>query len=262
MRCLFRDGGVDISGLRSAFYLYPGIRTITFWCMKQANREHLERYVVVRMVRLSEADVPTEAYLNPQDKERAGRFRFPEDRARFVLGRGLLGRCLSRYLGYPAAPLDLAWTSHGRPFLPHDPEVQFSISHTHELVAVALSIGTLVGIDLEYMRADFNAHELAEHIFNEEDMKAFRALSTEEALPAFFRAWTGKEAYLKAQGVGLSGGLKEISISFQDGTDGRISGTFRENNAQMWRLEGLPLPAGYAGHLAWNDPVKRPDFDG
>jgi 4'-phosphopantetheinyl transferase len=262
MRCFFRDGGVDISGLRSAFYLYPEILTITFWCMKQANRDHLERHVVVRMARLSQADVATEAYLNPQDKERAGRFRFPEDRARFVLGRGLLGSCLSRYLDYPAAPLDLAWTSHGRPFLPHDPEVQFSISHTHELVAVAVSIGTLVGIDLEYMRVDFNVMELAERIFSEEDMKAFRALPTDEALSAFFRAWTSKEAYLKAQGVGLSGGLKEISISFGPGPQGRIMDAFRENNAQKWRVEGLPLPAGYAGHLAWNDPEKQPDFDG
>jgi 4'-phosphopantetheinyl transferase len=230
--------------------------------MKQANRDHLDRHVVVRMGRLSEAGVAAEAYLNPRDKERAGRFRFPEDRARFVLGRGLLGSCVSRYLGYPAAPLDLAWTAEGRPFLPHDPEVQFSISHSHEMVAVALSVGTLVGIDLEYMRADFNAYELAERIFSEEDMKAFRALPENEALPAFFRAWTGKEAYLKAQGVGLSGGLKEISISFRDGHEGRITDAFRENNAQKWRLEGLPLPAGYAGHLAWNDPEKQPDFGG
>lgn len=217
-------------------------------------RDHLDRHVVARLVRVNESDreLPRlEAALRETDRERAARFRFPEDRARFVLGRGLLDLLLVHYLGPSHAGLELALTAHGRPFLKDDPTVHFSITHSRNLVAVALSIESLVGIDIERVPPGFKPDELATRIFSDEDLKRFQALPASEAPRAFFRAWTGKEAHLKARGVGLFGGLKEVSIPF--------SGAELIEDGD-WRLQPLPVPEGYLGHAAWNDPLKKLDF--
>jgi 4'-phosphopantetheinyl transferase len=225
-------------------------------------RQYLGRHVVARLVRTAVEEGSSarlENSLCDQDRERAARYRFPEDRMRFVLGRALLGKLLRHYLDYPAQAIEFSFTAQGRPVLAQDAAVQFSISHSRDLVAVALSSETLVGVDVQHIPHDFKSHALAERIFSDDDLKIFRALPASEAARAFFRAWTGKEAVLKAQGVGLSGGLKEVPVIFHGAAAADAIGA-DETMLPGWRLQPLPVPADYLGHAAWNDPRKALDF--
>jgi 4'-phosphopantetheinyl transferase len=226
------------------------------------TREHLDHYIVARLMRLSENEgslADLESRLSEQDRERAVRYRFADDKARFILGRGLLAKLLRHYLGQEA--LDLEYTAQGRPFLPHAPAVQFSISHSRDLVAVALANETLVGVDVECVTREFHMDEIAERIFSDEDLRKFQGLSTEEARPAFFHAWTGKEAYLKARGIGISGGLKEVPVPFgSPDSEGMILHLPEGEASQAWCLRPLPVPADYMAHIAWNNPHKTMDF--
>src|SRR5471030_1857148 len=123
--------------------------------MKPDFREHLAGHMIVWIAQVSRARDSLsflEPCLDVRDRERAARFRFPEDRARFVLGRGLLRKCLGHYLQLTPEMIELAYSDRGRPVLPHDETVQFSIAHTHDLVAVALTADARVGIDLEWMQ--------------------------------------------------------------------------------------------------------------
>ena len=225
------------------------------------TREHLHPYIVVRLVRLSEnegAAAELESRLNERDRERSARYRFADDRARFILGRGLLAKLLRHHLGQETINLD--YTAQGRPFLSHDPSVHFSISHSRDLVAVALASETRVGVDVECMTRELHMADIAERIFSAADLKKFQALSAEEARPAFFRAWTGKEAYLKAHGIGISGGLQEVSVPFCDENSGETTLHLSDDAPYPWRFQPLPVPADYQGHVAWNDPRKTLDF--
>src|SRR5271154_4067674 len=157
--------------------------------MKPHRREHLDGHMVVWIARVSQAQdslVFLEPCLDDRDRERAARFRFPEDRARFVLGRGLLRKCLGHYLQLTPETIELAYTDRGRPFLPLDETVQFSISHTHDLVAIAVTADALVGIDLEYVQAPSDILELAKRILSDEDLRTFQALPASESMAAFF----------------------------------------------------------------------------
>src|SRR5271156_6556350 len=79
-----------------------------------------------------------EALLDARERERAERFRFPEDRARFVVGRGLLRHGLRRYAPKVPATIEMAYSSLGRPLVPAEYEApRFSISHTRGLGALA-----------------------------------------------------------------------------------------------------------------------------
>ena len=193
---------------------------------------------------------PSDAGLSSTDRDRANRFRFHEDRARFILGRQLLADLLREHRGTAPQPLELAATEHGRPYLAGDPALAFSISHAGSMVAVALAEGARVGLDVESLDRRLQLDPLAERIFSAADLARFRALPAASRHAAFFRAWTGKEAILKAQGIGLFGGLQEISVPLEDRIDSAIV-TGPGNN--IWNLVPLAVPAGYVGAVACDD---------
>jgi 4'-phosphopantetheinyl transferase len=228
--------------------------------MSPHRREHLAGHMIVWIARVAQAP-DSLIFLGPclddRDRERAARFRFPEDRARFVLGRGLLRKCLGHYLEQTPETIGLAYTDRGRPILPHDETVQFSISHTHDLVAIALTAHARIGIDLEYVQPHLDLPELAKRIFSEEDIQSFQALPESEAPAAFLRAWTRKEAYLKARGEGIAEGLRQVSVSLGPEIIGSVIDARDEAAAQNWRLFALPIPADYTGSLACDDLNKQ-----
>jgi 4'-phosphopantetheinyl transferase len=231
--------------------------------MNDAKPPQLGRHVVVRLARISDWAgklSSSEAVLNEEDKARAVRFRFPEDRARFILGRMLLWRSLQECGEGRAKPLKLSWTEKGKPILVDAREIQFSISHSKELVAIALTLKSSVGIDLEAISRPSDLNSLAERIFTISDLKEFQKLSDHERPAVFFRAWTAKEAYLKAVGLGLPGGLKEGNVPL-DEADPSAPRVFHPNaQSGPWRLQRLPLPEGYLGCVVWDDPSKSVDF--
>jgi 4'-phosphopantetheinyl transferase len=246
--------------IRRVLTVPPGFRDYFLEYMEPHRRDHLAGHMIVWIAQVSKARdslVFLEPCLDNRDRERAARFRFPEDRARFVLGRGLLRKCLGHYLQQTPETIELATTDRGRPVLPHDETVQFSISHTHDLAAIALTAGARIGIDLEYVQPRLNLPELAKRIFSEEDLQTFQALPGHEASAAFFRAWTRKEAYLKARSEGIAEGLRQISVSFGPEETGSIEDARDESAARTWRLLTLPVPADYMGSLACDDAGKQ-----
>ena len=214
---------------------------------------HEPNSILIGITRLAEALSglePLEKGLSDLDRERAARFRFREDRARLVLGRCMLAALLRDELGLIRHPLELALTDKGRPYLPDRPDVVFSISHAGDVVAVALTVGAQVGVDVESLDRKAVLDAIAERIFSPADLARFRAVPNDEKTRAFFRAWTGKEAVLKARGVGLFGGVEEISVSL-DGA----AGTIRTGD-EAWHLQPLILPEGYVGVIACDDPQR------
>jgi 4'-phosphopantetheinyl transferase len=213
--------------------------------------------VFVGLARLTPAlsgTAPSDAGLSEPDRDRANRFRFPEDLARFILGRRLLTAMISEHRGAPQQPLELALTEHGRPFLADDTALAFSISHAGTLVAVALALDARVGLDVESLDRRLQLDPLAERIFNPTDLARFRTLPPASRHAAFFRAWTGKEAILKAQGIGLFGGVQEISVPMEEKSN---STTVPGPDKSTWHLVPLTVPAGYLGAVACDDPLQN-----
>ena len=223
---------------------------------------HLESRVVVRLATLSlQVDDP-EIFLSAADRERAARFRFADDRKRMILGRWLLGDCLHRHFGFARAPLDLTYTDAGRPTLTANPEIQFSISHAGDLVGVAFACGCLVGLDLERADREVDFPALARRIMSAPDLQRFSALPTEEMPRSFFQAWTTKEAWLKACGVGISGEVRGASASSQpDFSPQPLSIASQQEQKSEWLVQGIELPQAYLGNVVWNNPEKILDFD-
>ena len=131
------------------------------------------------------------------DEERQARVRsFGESRsALLTLAAGLL---LYDIFGERTRTAHFERGKRGKPHLPD--YAPFNISHTGDYAVLALS-RQAVGVDLERIRP-LDWQRIALRFFHPEE-RAFLARSSEPESD-FFRIWTLKESYLKAEGTGFS----------------------------------------------------------
>jgi phosphopantetheinyl transferase len=98
----------------------------------------------------------------------------------------------------------------GKPFLINLPDLHFSLSHTGSEVALVFSRSP-VGFDMEKSdrRTDFLA--LAKRFFTAAELAGIVAAGMDSG-SSFLELWTAKEAILKLEGTGISGGLDRARI--------------------------------------------------
>jgi 4'-phosphopantetheinyl transferase len=191
--------------------------------------------------------------MSPEERGRADRFHFEADRKRCVLARGLLRLLLGHCLGRPADQLQFQYGEFGKPSLAHAPHppVQFNLSHSGDLVLIALSRGRALGVDIERMRMDAATDEIAARFFSANECRDLATVAPDMRCAAFFACWTRKEAYLKARGDGLSLALEQFDVSFLPGDEPRLIET-RHDPAEVhrWILHALEGGCGYKAALA------------
>jgi 4'-phosphopantetheinyl transferase len=165
----------------------------------------------VYVARLRDLRAEHHALVDEQERARAQRYRLAADRDRFLLGAVLLRTSAGPRLN--ARPAEVAvdrtcsrcGAQHGRPLLPGT-GLHVSVSHSGELVAVALTSSGLVGVDVEAVRTiDFAA--IARAVCTPAERLHVRAEAD------FFTVWTRKEAVLKATGEGLSRSMTSVHVT-------------------------------------------------
>lgn len=139
-----------------------------------------------------------------QDLSRVADIRHAGKAASFLAGRRLLRAVLEVATGRPGADLDIVADANGRLELAGDlrRRVRFSLTHGRHHEAVAVAIGADVGIDVEEF-APPDRDGVAETVLSEDEFAAYLAIPPAGRDTAFLRAWTRKEAVLKAAGVGF-----------------------------------------------------------
>jgi 4'-phosphopantetheinyl transferase len=81
------------------------------------------------------------------------------------------------------------------------------------MAIVGISRDRPIGVDLEKMRSMENAEQLAQRFFCASEYYLLTQAIPEERDQLFFQLWTAKEAYLKATGEGIGGGLNQVKIA-------------------------------------------------
>lgn len=153
------------------------------------------------------------APLPPEEQERTRRFHFDADRLRFAKCRHILRATVAPWLGCEPAELALRFGPHGKPYLDHDTDLQFNLSHTRGAALLAFARGAEIGIDIENITRHTDLDGVARKVFTEREQATLSPLEAESKSRQFFRLWTAKEAFLKATGRGLS--LDPASIETQ-----------------------------------------------
>ena len=166
---------------------------------------------------------PYEAYqyleerIPEERRAKIQRFRFEPDKIRSLVAGVLLQEELDAYLAdQDAACYELKEGEHGKPYLSGAEDFHFSISHAGEYVALVTD-DQPIGIDIEKVQI---RESVARRFYSKLEQKEIRVMqeadekqgSGKRAEIAFTKIWTGKEAYLKYTGNGITNALAEIEV--------------------------------------------------
>ncbi len=182
----------------------------------------------------------------------ANKFFFARDRNRYINSRGILRCILGRYLSTEPHEITIDRGEHGKPLLEKSPyQMEFNLSHSRGLGIFVFAIGKRIGIDVEYIRPLSDYEQIAKFFLTSNEMEALCQLPEEIRLQGFYKAWTRKEAFVKALGVGIGNALHkfEVSVSpFEEPTINEIHQGIKD--VSHWKLLDLEPAPSYVAALA------------
>jgi len=156
--------------------------------------------------------------LSAAERQQETRFHFADDRKRYRVTRALLRTTLSHYAPVAPAQWSFATNAYGCPRIAAShgsaAEISFNLSHTRGLIALAVSRGRAVGIDVENLAVREVSTGIADRFFAPAEVQALAAVAPARQQERFFEYWTFKESYIKARGMGLSIPLDKFSFCF------------------------------------------------
>lgn len=247
--------------------------TQTTWIHPPQNLDLTVDRVDVWRVHLS-STTPNEATLSADERQRASRFHFDTDRDRYIVAHASLRDILSRYMQCEPNELVFSVNEYGKPGLSRSSDsakrprgvsrslkpatevattkdVEFNLSHSGDFALVAVTRGRKVGIDVELIREDIELENLARRNFSQRENQELMTLPVEQQTLGFFNCWTRKEAYIKAQGLGLSLPLDSFDVSLAPSEPAILRATRPDaKEASRWSLHSLNVESDYAAALA------------
>jgi 4'-phosphopantetheinyl transferase len=177
--------------------------------------------------------------LDRAETERAGQFRFPRDRRRYIARHGRLRELLSQYVGLSPGSIRFVCNQFGKPSV-RDSDLQFNLSHSNDVCLVAVARGQELGCDIEWCDPAFPSAQIARAFFSPAEAGALAELDRDQQLEAFYNCWTRKEAYIKARGYGVSLPLDSFEVSL---VPGRPAALLR--GCDGWSVQGFEPAAGF-----------------
>jgi len=190
--------------------------------------------------------------LTPVECARADSFARTADRVRFTQARAALRSLLAVRVGCKPAAVPLASNPFGKPqlALAGGGAPRFNLSHSGSHALIALGDARTVdevGIDIEECRDGADIEGVSSLALTAREREEVR--DAPDRLRAFYGRWTGKEAVLKAIGLGVTGHLQ--SIGLHPAADGRFNLACSVPEWTHFQAVALDAPSGYAAALAW-----------
>jgi 4'-phosphopantetheinyl transferase len=202
--------------------------------------------VTVVALPLARAFALPHPHLDAEENQRAARFVFPVDRARYIASHLVLRHVLGQHLGLAPGAVAFAAIAPGAKPRLSDPRCRFNLSQSGALALVAVSRAREVGVDVEEQVAIDRTP--IESQLAPGERAALAALAPGERRAAMRRLWVRKEAYLKARGTGLGERLDGFDMSV--GQQSLLLATRPDPaEAARWRVTTIAVPAGYEAAL-------------
>ncbi|CAM3146065.1 4'-phosphopantetheinyl transferase family protein [Janthinobacterium lividum] len=185
--------------------------------------------------------------LSDAERGQEKRFHFADDRLRYLVTRAMVRTVLSRYATVAPNDWEFALNAYGRPDIAPHHDVRglcFNISHTRDLITLAVSRHCGLGVDVENLAVRRPALEIANLFFSPVEAAELASLNQERRRDRFFEYWTLKESYSKARGMGLSLPLDQFSFHFPNERLVRLSIDAKlgdiESRWRFWQCRPTP----------------------
>lgn len=176
--------------------------------------------------------------LSDDELDKAKSFKFQEKCNNYLVNKGILRVILANYLLIKPDDILFFYNDKGKPVLDfsiNNIDLYFNLSHSKTYIIYGFSLFNL-GVDLEKIKDNDNLLGIAKRFFVQEEYQYLQHLKREEQVKTFYQFWTKKEAYLKAIGEGLSGGLDTIN--------------FCNKSHSNWQINNFSVDDNFLGAIA------------
>lgn len=199
--------------------------------------------------------------LSTDELIRADKFKFQIDSDRYSIARGVLRILLGIYLNEKPRSLQFGYTKYGKPFLKNKSSLNFNLSHSQNGAVFGFVYNSEIGIDIEKIKNNFDVMEIAQNFFSKKEVKALKSFAPKDRYRAFYRCWTRKEAFIKAEGSGLSFPLDGFSVSMDEDKKANLLQTkWNALEKTIWSLFSFSPSDDYIGAIAIRGKVKSAQY--
>lgn len=216
--------------------------SIDFWhCDLASDKVHLNKYLEV---------------LDKNELKKANGFKFKADKDCYVITRGVLRILLGRYLNEEPSAIRFDYTPYGKPILSHKNSLHFNVSHSGTKSVLGFVNDSEIGVDIEKIKDDFEVLDIANRFFSLMEIKTLSKIPGSEKNRAFYRCWTRKESFIKAEGSGLSFPLDKFTVSLDHDKKAELLTTdWDALEKDNWSLFSYVPDSGYIGAIATRQPI-------
>ncbi|KPJ67459.1 MAG: hypothetical protein AMJ43_04175 [Coxiella sp. DG_40] len=196
-----------------------------------------------------------QSILSANERKQAQRFLFIQHQERFIVVHGILRQLLANYLSTASKKINFIYDNYGKPKVEN---IRFNISHSQDLALFAFTKYSDVGVDIEFVKKDFDGDNIAHRFFSEYEIQSLSKLPSAKRSSAFFNCWTRKEAFIKAIGKGLSFPLNKFDVDISHSQKSLLLNV-RSNEYKVsdWKLIDLDPHQNYAAALAVSNRITK-----
>lgn len=196
--------------------------------------------------------------LAAQEQERARLLTDPDARRRFILTRAALRSALGCYLDVPAQEVELAVSERGKPdasVAGARVPIQFSVSHAHDLSLIGFVRSARLGIDLERVRPLARTERIARRLFTDSVIATLDTVPIGQRTRAFLRAWTQREAFVKAVGGGMFQTVDPLALTWPFPNDTEVQRVPNDGSSE-WSIRTFAPAPGYIATLVAEGQIQ------
>ncbi|CAN5756824.1 hypothetical protein BH11MYX2_BH11MYX2_03180 [soil metagenome] len=187
------------------------------------------------------------ADLLPAELTAMKRFLREEDQRHFLVGRTTLRRVAARELGIAPTAVPITVGKFGKLSVPG---AESNVSHSGDVVLVAVAHGAEIGIDVEREDAKHVESLRLDTFFSPREIREHLALPAPLRVASFFHIWTSKEAVIKAVATGLSLSLQAFDVAVDPREAPALLAVRAPELERPMSLARVEVPPGHVAALA------------
>ncbi len=152
-------------------------------------------------------------FLSSAEKLRYDQYH-PKAARLFLISRVLVKTVLADKLGISPHQVNIQLHPNGKPFVEGSKAVYFNLSHSANIIVLAVTEAGEIGIDVERLDREFEWRRVDSVLASSEIewIKQNELIDPSTVYQRFFQIWTLKESYIKCTGEGMSRHLKKLNF--------------------------------------------------
>lgn len=199
--------------------------------------------------------------LSTDEKLKADKFKFINDKNRFIIARGVLRILLGRYLSINPEKVAFKYGDYGKPEAKNNLSINFNISHSGKMIIFGFAKSHDIGVDIEEIKNNFDVLDIANNFFSKKEIQFLNNLPKEHQKEGFYRCWTRKESFIKAKSIGLSYPLDSFSVSIDSHEHAELLETLWDiNEKHKWALFSFSPSENYIGAISIKGNIKTVNY--